>query len=242
MKYLFLNNFSFDSLDDNISEEKMIEIFESLATLSKDINEFDAQLIFDNKLSLFLNYITLIKDTPTRRFLMAKIRNPQPFCSNTFDEYSEDENIVLGNCIIEGTNIDILESFLACAMFLNSPILTVKSICKNECFFNEIILIKCDNDSKELKNYALEERDLILNYFEDKYYNELKNEPLQYCQEKFKNSNLDFSLLKNKDGFGLLETTQQVDEFIDAFIEFSTMSWENIISSDGLQYKKYTRR
>jgi hypothetical protein len=68
-------------------------------------------------------------------------------------------------------------------------------------------------------------------------------EPLDYCQHKFKNSNLNFSNIENKYGFDLLNTTQQIDEFITSFKDFSQKSWNDIIKSSankkGLNYKAY---
>ena len=158
MKYLFLNHFAFENIDSSINQKEIIELFTSLAQLAKAISELNSHLIFDNKLSSSINYIKLIEDRTTRVFLMAKIRHPKPFCSDSFDEYFEDENIVLGNCVVDGTDIDILENFLACAIFLNSPIITPKSICKNSYFLNDTIDIKCDNELIELKNYFLENK------------------------------------------------------------------------------------
>ena len=85
-----------------------------------------------------------------------------------FDEYFEDENIVLGNCVVDGTDIDILENFLACAIFLNSPIVTPRSICRNSCFLNDTIHIRCDNKLVELKNYFLEKNEVS----DDKNFNQ----------------------------------------------------------------------
>ena len=241
MKYLFLNHFTFENIDNSISQKNIIKIFLDLAILSKNISKFNSQIIFDNKLASFIDYIKLIDDREIRIFLMAKIKNPKPFCSDNFDGYFEDENIVLGNCVVKNTNIGILENFLACAMFLNSPIITPKTICKKKCFLNETIDIKCDNKSKELKNYFLENSEDILNDTKEIYLDEI--EPLKYCLIKFKNSNLNFSNLDNRYGFNLLETSQQKEAFLSAFNGFSKMSWNDIIKSSankkGLNYKAY---
>lgn len=63
---------------------------------------------------------------------------------------------------------------------------------------------------------------------------------LDYCKEKFKNTNLDFSLLENDFGFNTLNNNQ-INEFTTSFIMFSTMTWDNISNSDGLEYKKYKK-
>jgi len=159
MKYLFLNHFAFENIDSSINQKDIIELFTSLAQLTKVITELKCNLIFDNKLASSMNYIKLIDDRATKIFLLTKIQHSRPFCSDSFDEYFEDENIVLGNCVIDGTDIDILENFLACAVYLHSPIVTPRSICKNSCFLNETINIKCNNESIELKNYFLEKNE-----------------------------------------------------------------------------------
>ena len=241
MKYLFLNHFAFEDIDNSINKIDIIRIFSDLAYLSKDINNLNSELIFDNKLSLFINDIQLIEDRAIRIFLMAKIRNPKPFCSDSFDEYFEEENIVLGNCVVENTDIGILENFLACAMFLNSPIITPKSICKNSYFLHETINIKCDKESVALKNYFLENTESILKDIEI-YLDSLNVEPLEYCLRKFKDSNLNFELLEDTYGFNILSISQQ-KEFLSTFHKFSKMSWNDILKSSaytkGLNYKQY---
>jgi len=241
MKYLFLNHFAFENMDTSINQRDIIKIFTSLAQLAKSINELNSTLIFDNKLSSFIKYIKLIEDRVIRIFLMSKIRKPKPFCSDSFDEYFEDENIVLGNCMVENTDISILENFLACAMFLNSPIITPKSICKNSHFLNETINIKCDKELVALKNYFLENTESILKDIE-LYLDSLDVEPLEYCLQKFKDSNLNFTLLEDTHGFNILSISQQ-KEFLSTFHKFSKMSWNDILKSSaytkGLNYKQY---
>lgn len=241
MKYLFLNHFAFENIDNSTYQQDIIEIFTNVSTLSKKINMFNSQLIFDNKLASFINYIKLIEDRAIRIFLMTKIRNPKPFCSDSFDEYFEDKNIVLGNCIVEGATIDILENFLACAMFLDSPIITPKSICKNRYFLDKTIYIKCDNGSKELKNYFLENTKEILDDLEI-YIESLEVKPLEYCLRKFKDGNLNFTLLDDSYGFNILNSSQEKD-FLSTFKKFSQMNWIDIIKSSankkGLNYKSY---
>ncbi len=248
MKYLFLNHFAFENIDQSISNDNIVDLFVSLAYLLRDIRELDSELIFDNKLSQFhFNnktihfFLKLIDDKDIRSILIIKIQKPKPFCSDDFSEYFEDENIVLGNCVVDGTDIEILENFLACAMFLNSPILTPKSICTNSCFLNETISIRCDKESRELKNYFLENSQEILTDIEV-YLESLDVEPLEYCLRKFKNSNLNFSLLEDTYGFNILNPLQQ-KEFLSTFNKFSQMSWNDIVKSaanrKGLKYKQY---
>ncbi len=179
MSYIFLNQFSFENIDNSKQSNDIIQTFEEVAYLLRDLRKFDYELIFDTKLSQFkfnnktiIDYLELISKE-ARILLLSKIQKSKPFCSDTFDEYFENENIVLGNCIIEDTNIEILENFLACAMFLNAPIVT-PNICTKEIFLKDKVTIVCDKIEKELINYLLKDktdREVILNKIE----NEIKN-------------------------------------------------------------------
>ncbi len=175
MKYLFLNQFAFENIDTSMQDEKIKNLFIELAYLLRDVRKFDSELIFDNKLSQFnfngntIHYfMKLIEDKEARAILFTKIQKAIPFCSDSFNDYFEDENIVLGDCVVKDTDIDILENFLACALFLDSPIVTPKTICQNSCFLNDSITICCRTNSysKRLKNYFLEDREIIINEIE----------------------------------------------------------------------------
>jgi len=243
LKYLFLNHFAFENIDNSKQDEEILKIFNSLSYLLKNLKKFNHELIFDNKLSLFnFNsksihyYIKLMDDKDARVLLITKIQKPTPFCSDSFDKYYEDENIVLGDCVIDKTNISILENFLACAIFLKSPILTIKSICQSNYFLDNTIRIKCNDFTVTLDNFFLEDIEHLKNYLLEN--SDLK--PLNYCKLKFQETNLNFSLIEDKYGFDSLNSNQ-IKEFLNAFMEFSKMTWEDIIKSDGLEYKQYNK-
>ena len=168
MKYIFLNHFAFENIDNSKTEKDIIEVFNNIAYLLRDIRVLDYELIFDNKLSRWnfkskaIHYYLRLLDRDIFNLLVVKIQKPTPFCSDTYDGYFEDGDIVLGNCIVDNTEIEILENFLACALFLDSSIVTPKTICSLNCFLNEIIIIKCDAKKRKLKNYFLKNRDFIL--------------------------------------------------------------------------------
>jgi len=173
MKYLFLNQFAFENIDTSLRDENIVDLFVSLAYLLRDVRKFDTELIFYNRLSQFhfnsnsLHYfLKLIEDKEARGILITKIQKPIPFCSDSFNDYFEDEDIVLGDCIVKDTNIDILENFLACAIFLDSPIITPRTVCQNSCFLDKNIIITCNKDFKILQNYFLEDRKEILTKIE----------------------------------------------------------------------------
>jgi len=173
MKYLFLNQFGFENINSSLRDKDIVELFENLAYLLRDVRKFNSELIFDNRLSRFTfnnnsihHFLKLINDKEARGILFTKIQKPTPFCSDNFDDYFEDENIVLGDCVVKDTNIDILENFLACAIFFDSPVVTPRTTCQNSSFLDDTITITCTNSTRELKNYFLEEREKILDEIE----------------------------------------------------------------------------
>lgn len=181
MKYMFLNHFAFENINISKNDKNIVDVFNQVAYLLKDLRDVDYELIFDNKLSLFnfkgnnIQYYFKLIDKEIKILLTAKIQKSSPFCSDSFDKYYEDENIVLGNCVVENTEIEIIENFLACALFLDSPIITPKIICRNSPFLNNSISIICDKEKRELKNYFLEDRSNILEQVETEIKNNTKN-------------------------------------------------------------------
>ncbi|UQZ51480.1 MAG6450 family protein [Bacillus subtilis] len=62
--------------------------------------------------------------------------------------------------------------------------------------------------------------------------------PLSYCKLKFKGTNLCFDEIDEEYGFDSLEKGD-IKTYLAAFDQFSQMSWQQILSSDGLRYKPY---
>ncbi|MGE6313117.1 MULTISPECIES: hypothetical protein [Bacillus cereus group] len=60
-----------------------------------------------------------------------------------------------------------------------------------------------------------------------------------YCKKRFKGTNLSFDRLEKTYGFDILNATQK-ELYIKKFVEFSRMSWQQIITSEGLNYKEYS--
>jgi hypothetical protein len=172
LKYVFLNQFVFEDIDTCCSENDILDVFNKIAYLLKDLRRKGCELIFDEELSLFVfngkniqHYFKLL-DKDIRIVLTGKIQKSLPFCSNTFDEYELSENIVLGDCVVENTNISILENFLACAIHLDSFVITPKAICNDEHFLNNDINILCKDYKKNIKNFDLENKNNIVSYVE----------------------------------------------------------------------------
>jgi len=178
VKYLFLNHFAFENINISKQDEDIVNLFNEIACLLKSLKVLDYELIFNTKFSQFnFNhqsihyYLKLVEDKDARSLLFIKIQKSQPFCSDNFDGYYEDENIVLGDCVVKNTDIQILENFLACALFLNCSIITPKSICTKSYFLNSKIEIQCGENIKELENLFLEDKEFIL----ERIKNNIKN-------------------------------------------------------------------
>lgn len=208
----------FNHFDSILEIIKLIELLKF--SIAKEYMFFDVAITYKYKLGDFLRLRT-DRAKRMKRFLAKLAQNP-PYWNDIQKHDCSDNSYIF-------KERDVCSTSLAESCERDKVILSFR----HEEFLDTQIKVEKNSDKIELYNLIC--KDGFLDFLLKSSIIEAKT----YCQEKFKNSNLDFSLLKNKDGFGLLETTQQVDEFIDAFIEFSTMSWENIISSDGLQYKKY---
>ena len=61
----------------------------------------------------------------------------------------------------------------------------------------------------------------------------------EYVRLKFKGTKLDFSLISERSGFKLLDTTIEKNAFLSSLEKFVEMSWDNILKDDGLKYKPY---
>jgi hypothetical protein len=59
-----------------------------------------------------------------------------------------------------------------------------------------------------------------------------------YCNHRFNDTNLSFEFLEEGYDFNILEEDEE-KAFISSFKMFSEMSWDAILKSDGLEYKKY---
>jgi hypothetical protein len=172
LKYYFLNYLVFEDINTSYPEEYILDTFKNIAFLIRDLNTLDSELILDSKISEFhfrekkLHYYFRLlldnEDSDAVRLLLARIQKELPFCSDNFDEYYDNEDIVLGDCTVENTEISILENCLACALFLNTSIITPRMICENSYFLNETIKIKCGTNLKELENLFLEDNEHII--------------------------------------------------------------------------------
>jgi len=180
MKYVYLNQLCLENFKSSLMDETIVEFFKNLVYLLKNLREIEVEIIFDSKISQFeynnkdLYYFLKTLPIDIKRILLFKINKNIPFCSNEFDEYIDDENIVLGDYKIKEMDIDILDSFLACALYHNAPILSTK-LCDIEEFTKEYIFIECKNNSHKLANFCIENKNEIVNVLNQNYQNEINN-------------------------------------------------------------------
>lgn len=167
--YCFLNQFSFEYHKSGITDEIIKYTLEDLASLLHALAEKDINLIFNLNFSnvkingIELKFHILKKlEQKSRIYLLKKIDSGKPFCSNTYDEYDTDEKIVL-ECKEINENINILETFLACALYLKAPVITADNFCSKGHYFNPEIEINCnEKEKRKLDNYKLSEYSLYI--------------------------------------------------------------------------------
>lgn len=160
--YYFLNSFSFEKHKNNLTYDEIIDTLEKLALLIYEFDLNGLELIIHSTLSNeklndqeLKSYIPKL-DKNSRILLFTKLMKSKPFCSNTYENYQEDETILLGNCKEKETQKEVICTFLACAMFLRAPIITPETLCCNSSFLSDNIKIVCENGHTEnLKNYLL---------------------------------------------------------------------------------------
>lgn len=208
----------FNHFDSILEIIKLIEVLKF--TIAKEYMFFDVAITSQYKLGDFLRLRT-DRARKMKRFL-AKLAQHPPYW-NELQKHNCNNNSYYFN------SKDVCATSLAESCERDRYILSFR----NKDFLVRSISIQKNSENIELYNIISKDD------FLDNLLKLLRIDAQIYCQEKFKKSNLNFSKLKDKDGFELLETQQQVDIFIETFREFSEMSWDNIISSDGLQYKKY---
>jgi len=180
MKYVYLNQICLENFKSDLIDEIIVEFFKNLVYLLKKLKEIEVEIIFDSKISQFeynnknLHYFLKSLPIDMKKILLLKISKNIPFCSNEFDEYIDDENIILGDCKIKEMDIDILESFLACALYHNAPILSTK-LCNIKEMTKEYIFVECKNKTHKLVNYCVENKNEIIDSLNKNYQNEINN-------------------------------------------------------------------
>ncbi|RLA82499.1 MAG: hypothetical protein DRG78_07045 [Epsilonproteobacteria bacterium] len=160
--YLFLNHFAFTEPKSDLKESDVVEMLENLSILFIKLKEINVDLIIHHTLSQSMllgksirEYIPKLKQNNqlSTKILISKYN---PMCSDLDTKFEENEIISFGNCKEEKEKIDVLYSFLSCALFYKNPILTINSLCSKSQFQEDMINIICDNEkSYILDNYKL---------------------------------------------------------------------------------------
>ncbi len=207
-----------DNLENLLYTIKVIEQLKF--SLLKDYSFFNSQVTNSES---FIE-IAQSKDNRVRKlksFLLRLSNNP-PFW-NTEQEHNCSDNSYIFN------SNNICETSLAESCERDKFILSFK----HNDYLEYNLLIK--KNTNKINLYNILDRNLFLDYI----FNLDKIIPLEYCKLRFKNTNLDFTLLDEITGFNLLNK-KQVKEYISSFIKFSLMEWINIDNDVGFQYKPYT--
>lgn len=180
--YCFMNHFSFEYHRSGISNDEIKTTLEDLVKLLKLFKENEINLVFNymfssvkvNGMELKKHILTQLEQK-SRTFLLKKLDSSKPFCANIYDDYQDDE-FIMSNCKDRIEKIDILETFLACAMYLKAPIITADKFCAKGHFFNTEIEIEC-NEGKisQLKNYKLSEYNNLLSSLNAQKFTNIKD-------------------------------------------------------------------
>ena len=206
---------------DNLEEIlPIVRIIEKLKfTLLKNYTFFNSKITRVQTLSQVMN----TKDDRVRKLKssLLKLSDNPPFweekkkhsCTN--DSYIFNLNNVCDTSLAESCERDKL----------------VLSFSNNDYGTNNLLVVK---NSDKINIFNILDKNLFLDYI----FSLDKITPFEYCELRFKNTNLNFTLLDKNNGFNLLNTTQ-IKEYISSFIKFSSMNWKDIKSDGGFQYKAY---
>ncbi|MCG3654992.1 hypothetical protein [Aliarcobacter butzleri] len=229
MMEILINELSLKGQFDN--EDKFLDNLENILRILKLIEIFDFVLLknsmlFDVNITSSYKMVNLLALKTDRirklKSFIAKLSNNPPYwddnkkhkCSDTYNYKGKN---VCNTSLAESCERDkIILSF-------------------NHRDFSEDICILLKN-TENLNIFNIIDMNKFLEYL-------LLNKKIncfQYCQNKFKNSKLNFEEINHGFGFDSLKNSQQEKEFIQAFDLFDRTDWSNILASDGLEYKQYT--
>lgn len=209
----------FDNLDKVLENIRILELLDF--AILKEYSLFNSKVTDSYNLIDFLK----IRTDRARKFksTLARLSQNPPFW-NEEQKHSCLEDKYIFN------NIDICGSSIAESSQRDKIILSF-----NHDNFQHIWCTIYKNNS-EINIYNIISKDTFLEYLIDK---SLIN-PLNYCQSKYFESKLNFELINEGFGFDSLQTPQQVKEFLNSFELFHRGDWEDILKSDGLDFKLYS--
>jgi hypothetical protein len=220
------------SLDSQFrSEEEFLDNFDSVLKIIKIIELLNFSLLkeyrlFDKNITPSFKLIDFTKSKTDearkfKSFLLKLSQNPPYWNNNQQHDCSN---------VYEYNGENICDTSLAESCERDKIVLSFKH--------NDFNNLSCNilKNEESIKLFNIIDTTNFLNHL-------LKNSEiscLEYCQNKFKDSKLNFDYINSGYGFDSLDTPQQKQEFIEAFELFDRTDWSNILASVGLEYKQYS--
>lgn len=209
----------FDNLDKVLENIKVLEILNF--SILKEYSLFNSKVTDNYK---FIDFLKIGTDR-ARKFksVLAKLAQNPPFWNTEQrhnclkDKYIFNEVNICGSSLAESSQRDRI----------------ILSFNHDNFKYPWCTIYK---NSSEINIYNIITKDSFLEYLIEK---SLIN-PLSYCQSKYTYSKLNFDLINEGFGFDSLETPQQIKEFLNSFELFHRGSWEEILKSDGFEFKPYS--
>ena len=215
-----------------LSKHKFLDNLQNILHIIKLIEKLEFNLLkhhslYSSQITMSETFIQITQSRDDRirklKSSLLKLSDQPPFWNETqrhncHDSYTYNTNNICNTSLAESCERDKM-----ILSFIHSD-------------FSQVDLLVQKNNTN-IDIYNIIDKDQFLEYL-------LSNsqiEPLTYCQLKFENSNLNFSKIENRYEFDSLVTQEQIEAFILAFDGFSKMSWEDIIKSDSLEYKQYSK-
>ncbi len=235
----YLNTEVFHNLKDNVTSDDIKSIFEDLLSLINILNENDSDLIFNvNFLNEEINgkplYTYLVEnfDDDEKKIILRRIdiQCANNSCSDILEDYlNEDIEIDYDNSIDKGSGNSILGTYLACALYNESPIIIIDKLCQEEHYFTNDEMEILDNTNAvtyKIENLKLSEYPKIIKKFKDGTYVQLLpwDEYITYSEVNFdhlkftKNCKKDFKKNQNLS----VKHTRLIREQIEKLNKFVT--------------------
>jgi hypothetical protein len=159
--YLFVNTYSFTHPKTDIEDFDVVTSLENLSNLFIELKKINVDLIihqsFSQTIFLEMNIREYIQKLPKNNInsLLILLSKTKPFCSDTDTSFEENDSISFDNCMDETKEIEICYTFLSCALYYSSPILTINNLCSKKQFLKNPILVECDTKTYSLNNVYL---------------------------------------------------------------------------------------
>lgn len=208
----------FDNFDQVLEIIKLLEVLHF--SILKEYMLFNAPITYNYR---FNDFLTLRNDRARKmKRVLSKLSQNPPYWNDTQKHDCNKDNYLY-------QSQDICNTSLAESCERDKMIVSFK----HNYFLNTTCKVTKNSSNISIYN--------IINKIDFLFYLIEKNKirPIEYCVSRFDRSKLSFDNIEQGYGFEILETAQQVKEFIEAFELFHKTTWNNILTSDGLEYKPY---